>query len=93
MSKSIFPDDLAVVTSTFVMNDKMPILIVTHEDDEEGGSLWQFHCGNDDYDMEKMLLVSLNTIFSFDPSIRQVLDLPKGQTATRQSVSSEWHYS
>ena len=93
MSINTLPDDLMVVTSTFVMDDKMPILEVTHEDDEEGGSLWQFHCGNNDYDMSKMLLVSLDTIVSVDPLISQVFDLAKGGTAIRESSSSQWRYS
>ncbi len=92
MDINLIPDNLMVVTSTYVIKEKMPILFVSHEDDEEGGSLWQFHCGNNDYDMSKMLLVRLDTIILFDPTTKQVLDLPKGKTATRDSTSNNWNY-
>lgn len=79
-----------VVTSTYVTEKIMPVLIVTHEDDEEGGSLWQFHCGNGDYDMSKMQLVRLDTVLSIDPTIESVLGLKKGQSAVRSSKSANW---
>ena len=50
-------DETMVVTSSYVTQYGMPVLEVSHEDDEEGGSLWQFHAGNGDYDMSKMQLV------------------------------------
>ncbi len=81
-----------VVTSTYVIDEKMPILVVTHEDDEEGGSLWQFHCGNDDYDMSKMLLVRFDTILALDPSLKDIGNLPKRKTMVRYKLTSEWQY-
>ncbi len=83
-------DDTAVVTSSFVTHNGYPILEVSHEDDEEGGSLWQFHCGNGDYSMEKMELVRLDTIIKIDPSILGVADLKKGQTAKRRGHNDSW---
>jgi hypothetical protein len=79
-----------VVTSTYVTRDRMPILYVTHESDEEGGSLWQFHCGNGDYDTAKMQLVRLDTILSIDPTIESVSDLPVGCSAQRPSRDDKW---
>jgi hypothetical protein len=92
MGNSNIPEDTMVVTSTYITEEKMPILIVTHEDDEEGGSLWQFHCGNGDYDMSKMKLVRLDTILSIDPGVRAVLNLPMGLTAIRSSRAAVWTY-
>ena len=83
-------EDTVVVTSDYVTKDHLPILEVSHEDDEEGGSLWQFHCGNDDYSMEKMQLVRIDTITSIDPSVVDVADLPLGQTVRRDAVGSPW---
>lgn len=87
------PDDTSVVTSSYVTQDKLPILRVSHQDDEEGGDIWQFHCGNGDYDMSKMQLVRLSTILSIDSSVSTVLDIPIGYCAVRKSQSAEWEIS
>ncbi|WP_428304049.1 hypothetical protein [Lacipirellula sp.] len=84
------PRDAMVVTSTFVIKEQMPILEVSHEDDEEGGGLWQFHCGNGDYSMSKMQLVRLDTILTMDPSVNQIADLEIGKTAHRKGLESPW---
>jgi hypothetical protein len=89
-SKFSTSDDTMVLTSSYITDDKMPILEVSHEDDEGGGSLWQFHCGNGDYDMSKMLLVRLDTIIALDPEIVNILNISMGQTATRATKSSKW---
>lgn len=78
-----------VVTSIFVTVEGMPILEVSHEDDEAGG-LWQFHCGNYDYSMDKMQLVRLDTILKIDPTVDQVADLEIGKTAHRKTIESPW---
>jgi len=82
--------DTAVVTSTYVMQDKLPILYVSHQDDD-GRSLWQFHCGNNDYSMEKMILVGLGTILATDSTLIELADLKKGCCATRKSPDAPWH--
>jgi len=79
-----------VVTSSYVTKERLPILEVSHEDDEEGGSLWQFHCGNGDYSMEKMQLVRLDTVLALDPSVIEVSDLPLGFSARRSDQYSPW---
>lgn len=83
-------NDTMVVTSSFVTGDGYPILEVSHEDDEEGGSLWQFHCGNGDYSMEKMKLVRLDTILTIDPTVREVAGLVMGYCARRLGPNSPW---
>lgn len=83
-------DDTVVVTSTYVTADALPILEVSHEDDE-GGSLWQFHCGNGDFDMERMQLVRLDTILRIDPSVVGAAHLVKGEVARRVSKGADWH--
>lgn len=79
-----------VVTSTYVTDEKLSILEVSHEADEEGGSLWQFHCGNGNYSMERMQLVRLDTILMIDPSVAEVADLVVGATATRVAIGLPW---
>lgn len=95
MSKLSFDisGDSVVVSSTYVVNEKMPILYVSHEFDEEDKSVWQFHCGNDDYDMSKMLLVSFRNILEIDDSIEEISDLPVNQVARRNFVGDRWVYS
>lgn len=91
MSK-IFPisNETMVVTSSYVTDDKFPVLEVSHEDDGEGGSLWQFHCGNGDYSMDRMQLVRLSTVLSLDPTLFEVADLQCGSTAKRPALGTKW---
>ena len=80
-----------VVTSTYITEGKLPILYVAHELGENGEVIWQFHCGNDDYDMKKMQLVRLDTILRIDPTINDISDLPLGFVAKRVSIGSVWN--
>ena len=95
MQKPFFktPENTTVVTSTYVVNEKMPILYVSHEYDEEEGEIWQFHCGNGDYDMGKMLLVSLGDVLGIDSSLFDLSDLPINRVARRSYVGDKWVYS
>jgi hypothetical protein len=79
-----------VVTSTYVTENRLPILEVSHENDEEGGSLWQFHCGNGDYSLEQLQLVRLDTVLALDPSVVDVADLALGTTAKRGAKGLRW---
>ncbi|EJA3100965.1 hypothetical protein MWT34_000009 [Vibrio vulnificus] len=85
--------DVVVVTSTYVVNDRLPILYVSHEFDEVEGVIWQFHAGNNDYDMNKMLLVSLNSILEMDASINELSSLPLNSVARRKSIGDSWTFS
>jgi hypothetical protein len=86
------PVETMVMTSTYVTRDGMPILQVSHEYDEVDGDDWQFHCGNDDYSMEKLQLVRLSTILKFDPDLLVIADLPVGYVAKRTAVGIPWVY-
>jgi len=85
--------DVVVVTSTYVVNDRLPILYVSHEFDEVERVIWQFHAGNNDYDMNKMLLVSLNSILEMDASINELSSLPLNSVARRKSIGDSWTFS
>lgn len=78
-----------VVTSTYVMNDGLPILYVSNDFDEDGGSTWQFHCDNGDYNMEKMLLVRFENILKKDKGLLTI-KLEIGEEAKRKSIKSDW---
>lgn len=80
----------AVVTSSFVTAEGMPVLEVFHEDDEEGGSLWQFHCGNGYCGMDRMQLVRLDTVLRMDPTLLEIGHLEVGFVARRAARGSPW---
>ena len=87
-------EDSMVVTSSYVTSGGMPILLVTHEYDEEDEEyIWQFHCGNGDYAMERMQLVRLDTILNIDPSISTIANLAVGYQAKRTSPDENWRHS
>lgn len=82
--------DTAVVTTTYVTQKKKPILYVTHEYDKEEGFIWQFHCGNGDYDPSVLQLIRLDEILEIDNGIRELASLPLGFCAKRNSVVAQW---
>ena len=82
--------DTAVVTTTYVTVKGMPILYVSHEIDEEEGTIWQFHAGNDDYRPEVLQLVRIDEVVAKDPTIESMATLPAGYHATRNAVGDLW---
>ena len=90
MSDFNISDDTMVVTSSYVTREGHPILEVSHEDDEEGGSLWQFHCGNGDYAIERMELVRFDTVLKMDSTVCAVANLKMGQCARRSAINASW---
>ena len=84
--------DTMVVTTSEITNDRMPILLVSHQQDEDG-DLWQFHSGTGNYSREKLQLVRLDTILRLDPNITIVGDLPLGYRARRNSPADQWVYN
>lgn len=81
--------DEVVVTSSYVVREKLPILLVSHERDEEG-DVWQFHCGNGDYDMGKMLLVEYRQLVEMDRTLVEIENLPINSVASRSSAGEGW---
>jgi hypothetical protein len=90
MSAFDISSDTMVVTTVYVAKLGMPILQVSHEDDEEGGALWQFHSGNEDYDPAKIQLVRLDTILDLDPSVAALARMPIGYSARRTWRDGPW---
>ena len=87
------PPDAAVITTTYVTRDRLPILRVTREEGENGEDDWQFHCGNGDYQPAKLQLVRLDELVALDPTLVAVAELHVGYVARRASVAAPWTFS
>jgi hypothetical protein len=82
------PKNHAVFTTRPVIDDGMPILYVSHDDD----GAWQFLCGTTNA-TEDCLLVLLANVLKRDPSVAELFDLPPGWCAERESQMDSWHQS
>jgi hypothetical protein len=83
------PPNVAVFTSTHIMKDGLPILQVSHDDDD---GAWQFHSGETVRESEAMI-VALKEIVRRDPSVTLLADLPYGWIAIRVNATAEWRRS
>jgi hypothetical protein len=81
------PPNVAVYTTVRVLEENLPILLVTH--DAEDGA-WQFLCGTTSDDKDGRI-VGLDCIVERDSSVVELADLPLGWLAWRETVTSEWH--
>jgi hypothetical protein len=75
----------AVFTTKPVVHDHLPVLLVSHDGDDD----WQFLCGTTN-DPEDALIVSLGFMLQHDPTLAEVADLPEGWCATRDSPGTQW---
>jgi hypothetical protein len=80
------PPNVAVVTIRSVTEGSVPILFVTH--DEEDGS-WQFLSGEPVRE-EDARVVALHRIWTLDPSVAELADLPLGWAASRTTPAAPW---
>lgn len=78
--------DTAVITCCHIMDQNMPILHVSH-DNEDG--MWQFLCGRS-HDTNEGRIVSLHKIYVHDPSVARLADIPCGYFADRQDITAAW---
>ena len=83
--------DSTVLTTSYIISDRLPILLVFHDNDDSGIA-WQFHAGSGDYSEDKLKLVSLGQILAIDPTISQLGNLPLGYKAVRKSINDRWEY-
>ena len=77
---------MVAVTSTHITRDGLPVLLVTHYDDDDS---WGFQSGQP-VTMAEAQVVAMKTVFGFDPAIVEVADLEPGWSAVRESVGSPW---
>jgi hypothetical protein len=80
------PPNLAVITSKRILDAEQPIRYVSHDLDDGG---WQFLDGGN-VDDEDAMVVGLGTIVRFDPTVRELADLPLGWYAWRNAVGEQW---
>ena len=89
-SDKTWPFDQSENTAAFclesIMTEGAPILLVCHDADDHS---WQFLDG-EPVDMANALLVSMASVVSIDPSLKEIADLPPGWQASRLSKSSAW---
>jgi hypothetical protein len=77
---------LGVITTSRVLDEGAPVLLVTHDADDEG---WQFLCGTTN-DPEDGRIVHLGEMIKMDETLLDVADLPLGWMAERDEVGGEW---
>ena len=75
----------AVFTTRQVLEGGYPVVLVTH--DHEGN--WQFLCGTTD-DPKDGRLVGMATVIEKNPTILELVDLPVGWQAIRESTDRPW---
>ena len=81
------PKNLAVFTLKSIFHHGVPILFVSHDEDEGD---WQFLDGSEPPDENDIWLVALSTIVEHDPTVCPLADLPVGWVAWRETSCSPW---
>ena len=82
------PPNVAVLTTKAVLDGGW-IFRISRDDDD---GMWQFHTpeGNDSLSVGDAQVVSLQLIWTIDPSVAEVADLEPGWVAWRESVGGPW---
>jgi len=80
------PRNCAVLTMRQVLEEREPILLVSHDDDNHG---WQF-IGSSDANVDDARVVALEEIVTLDPTVLAVADLLPGWQAVRNSIAEGW---
>ena len=75
----------AAFTTTRVVNENYPILVVKHNVDGD----WQLLCGTTEKKKDSVIMC-LGCAFENDRSIGEVADLPLGWKARRETNTSAW---
>ena len=78
--------DVAAITTRQVIEQKLPILCVSHYSDDHS---WAFVCGTTDV-TEDGRVIAMSEALEIDPTLRALADLPPGWTARRERVGSKW---
>src|SRR5262245_13337265 len=81
------PPNVATITTRQVLEEGYPILLVTHGEDDDS---WQILCGTTN-DPNDGSVVGLDCMYSRDPSIGELADLPLGWRAFRKSENAPWN--
>jgi hypothetical protein len=88
-TKSAWPfleaKNTAAITTRQVIEDDLPILLVSHDEDGD----WQFLCGTSN-ESDDGRVVSLKHIVETYPSVAELADLPMGWQAFRDEPDGPW---
>jgi len=76
-----------VVTTKYVLERSAPILIVCHHDDDN--DTWAFLCGKTDKE-DDFRIIDMDRILVIDPTLSEVVNLPRGWSADRDRSGGEW---
>lgn len=84
-----FSEDMnvAVFTTRFVLKDREPIQNVFHH--EEDGA-WEFTSATQAIEDKDYMVVALQEIIDYDPSILELADLELGKSAYRPALDKPW---
>ncbi len=82
------PRNLAVLVNRAIVRGNDWTAYVSHDADDGG---WQFHGSNPHVSAEDMMVISLHEMYTLDPSISALVDLPLGWRAWREMKDGEWH--
>jgi hypothetical protein len=80
------PPNAAAVTTVHVLDGTKPVLLVTHDADDD---MWQVLCGTTN-DPDDGRVAHLDCLYGIDPTIGEVADLPPGWRAWREAVGKPW---
>lgn len=80
------PPNCACITLKQIVDQKAPILLVTHDFEDDG---WQF-LSLEDVTLEDAVVVSMQYMVQLDASVLEVAHIPPGWRAWRQSKTSKW---
>lgn len=80
------PQNLAVFTTKQVVLERKQIIYVSHDIDD---GAWQF-LSEDDLKIDDAMIVSLQEVYQIDNTISDIVDLPLGWKAWRQSLEHPW---
>jgi hypothetical protein len=75
--------NVAAMTAAGVLERRLPILLVHHDEDES----WSFLCGTTQAARDCR---GIGTVLRLDPSLREVADLPPGWIAWRIAADRAW---
>jgi hypothetical protein len=80
------PENVAVFTCSHILDDKVDICYVTHDEDD---GAWQFLCGQTHTEADARI-VSLKEMVDMDSSIGALAGMPLGCGAVRDNSLSPW---
>ena len=80
------PENVWTMTVQQITHGGQPILRVCHAEN----GMWQFLTGRDPVRRADAMLVSIRKVYTIDPSIAEVADLPMGWTAERSAPGQPW---